>query len=68
MMIVFLCIYLVIGLSIALWSISDYDWNEDGDLSKLDILGLNLLVCSGITLIWPIVVIMAIRFKDYIDK
>jgi hypothetical protein len=68
-MIVFLCIYLIIGLAIALWSISDYDWNEEGEkLDKYDVLGLNLLVCSGITLIWPIVIVMAIRLKDIIDN
>lgn len=68
-MIIFLCIYLIIGLMIALWSIYDYDWNKKGEeLDKYDILSLNLLVCSGITLIWPIVFIMAIKYKDYIDK
>lgn len=67
-MLVFLCIYLIIGLIIAIWSTYDYIWDEEGKWGKYEVLCLNLLVCSGITLIWPMLFIMAIKYKDHIDK
>lgn len=68
-MIIFLCIYLIIGLAIGLWSISDYDWNEEGEeLDKYDVLFLNLIICSSLTLIWPLTIIIAIKYKDITNK
>lgn len=66
-MIMFLCFYLIIGLIIALRSISGYVWDEEEKLGRYTIFTLKLFVCSTITVVWPLLIIMAININENND-
>lgn len=67
-MILFLCIYLIIGLIIGLWLTPAGTFEEEGEyLDKYTIFTLNCLVRAGIMLIWPVIFIAAKHYKN-IDK
>lgn len=65
-MIMFLCIYLVIGLLIAVWSRTGIKFGED--MGKYDIIIFNLYYLLGTTLFWPLLIIMAFKIIKGIDK